>query len=108
VNWPNNRLNSFSILCIIIVYNLIFVLFRALYFETVWDVVQVQLLNRMREESLKGRQVEMERNKEISQLRKEHRLKDTTIKTLEAEKRQKELILKRKQEEVSKNESRAL
>lgn len=44
--------------------------------------------------------MEMERNKEINQLRKEQRIKDSTIKTLEAEKRQKELILKRKQEEV--------
>ena len=45
--------------------------------------------------------MEMEHNKEISQLRKEQRIKDSTIKTLEAEKRQKELILKRKQEEVT-------
>ena len=59
-------------------------------------------MNRIQEEGLKGRQLELEHSREISQLRKEQRIKDSTIKTLEAEKRQKELILKRKQEEVTK------
>lgn len=59
------------------------------------------MINKIRDEALKGRQMEMEHSKEISQLRKEQRIKDSTIKTLEAEKRQKEVILRRKQEEVS-------
>ena len=57
-------------------------------------------MKQISEEAQKGRQVQLEYNKEISQLRKEQRLKDSHIKTLEADKRQKEMILRRKQEEV--------
>lgn len=61
---------------------------------------QVQLMNKMRTDCQKGRKLEAERNKEISQLKKEQRIKDSAIKQLEADKKQKDLILKRKQEEV--------
>jgi len=58
-------------------------------------------MNKMREETAKNRTAEVQRNKEINQLKKEQRLKDSHIKTLETEKRQKDIVLKRKQEEVS-------
>ena len=63
--------------------------------------LQVQLMNKIKEEAQKSRQVDILRSREINQLKKEQRLKDSQIKTLEAEKKQKELVLKRKQEEVS-------
>jgi len=43
----------------------------------------------------------MKHNQELIQLRKEQRIKDSQIRSLEADKRQKEVILRRKQEEVS-------
>ena len=58
-------------------------------------------MNKIKEEAQKSRQVDIQRSREINQLKKEQRLKDSQIKTLEAEKKQKELVLKRKQEEVS-------
>lgn len=38
--------------------------------------------------------------REIAQLRKDHRKKENLIKTLQADARRKEMVLKRKQEEV--------
>jgi len=63
--------------------------------------VQVQLMSKIRDETMKCRQVELKHNQELIQLRKEQRIKDSQIRSLEADKRQKELILRRKQEEVS-------
>jgi kinesin family protein 4/21/27 len=62
---------------------------------------QVKLLNKMKEEAAKHKDVEVRRNREIAQLRKESRKRENTIRFLEAEKRVKEAVLKRKQEEVT-------
>lgn len=62
---------------------------------------QVKLLNKMKEESAKHKDVEVRRNREIAQLRKESRKRENTIRSLEAEKRVKEAVLKRKHEEVT-------
>jgi len=58
-------------------------------------------MTKIRDETIKVRQVELKHNQELVQLRKEQRIKDSQIRSLEAEKRQKELILRRRQEEVS-------
>jgi len=62
---------------------------------------QMQLVSKIRDETIKGRQAELKHNQELIQLRKEQRIKDSQIRSLEADKRQKEVILRRKQEEVS-------
>jgi len=58
-------------------------------------------MSKIRDETIKVRQVELKHNQELVQLRKEQRMKDSQIRCLEADKRQKELILRRRQEEVS-------
>jgi hypothetical protein len=63
--------------------------------------LQVKLLNKMKEEAAKHKDVELRTNREIAQLRKESRKRENTIRSLEAEKRVKEAVLKRKQEEVT-------
>jgi len=55
----------------------------------------------MKEEAAKHKDVELRRNREIAQLRKESRKRENTIRSLEAEKRVKDAVLKRKQEEVT-------
>ncbi|XP_076346255.1 kinesin-like protein KIF21A isoform X3 [Tachypleus tridentatus] len=62
---------------------------------------KVRLVNKMREEGQKHKMQEQRKNKEIAQLRKEGRKHENKIRTLEAEKRMKEVVLRRKQEEVS-------
>ncbi|KOC64824.1 Kinesin-like protein KIF21A, partial [Habropoda laboriosa] len=62
---------------------------------------KVKLLNKMREEAQKHKENELRRNREIAQLRKESRKNANTIRTLEADKKMKEVVLRRKQEEVS-------
>ncbi|XP_052125712.1 kinesin-like protein KIF21A isoform X2 [Frankliniella occidentalis] len=62
---------------------------------------KVKLLNQMREESQRHKNTEARRNREIAQLKKDSRRHENQIRTLEAEKRQKEIVLKRKQEEVT-------
>lgn len=62
---------------------------------------KVKLLNKMREEAQKHKENELRRNREIAQLRKESRKNANMIRTLEADKRIKEVVLRRKQEEVS-------
>jgi predicted RNase H-like nuclease (RuvC/YqgF family) len=62
---------------------------------------QVKLLNKMKEEAAKHKDVEVRRNREIAQLRKESRKRENTIRSLEAEKRVKDAVLKRKKEEVT-------
>ena len=57
-------------------------------------------MNKMKEDAQRNRQLELQRDKEINQLRKSQRMKDNQIKTMEAERKQKEIVLKRKQEEV--------
>lgn len=62
---------------------------------------KVKLLNKMREEAQRHKENELRRNKEIAQLRKESRRNANVIRTLEADKRMKEVVLRRKQEEVT-------
>ncbi|XP_022910481.1 kinesin-like protein KIF21A isoform X2 [Onthophagus taurus] len=62
---------------------------------------KVKLINKMKEESQRHRETESKRLKEIAQLRKESRRNESVIKTMEAQNRLKEQVLKRKQEEVS-------
>ncbi|XP_076284321.1 kinesin-like protein 31E isoform X2 [Lasioglossum baleicum] len=62
---------------------------------------KVKLLNKMREEAQRHKENELRRNREIAQLRKETRKNANMIRTLEADKRMKEVVLRRKQEEVT-------
>ncbi|CAH2102149.1 unnamed protein product [Euphydryas editha] len=62
---------------------------------------KVKLVQRMRAESKRHAQAEAARAKEVAQLRKESRKNANLIRSLEAETRLKEQVLKRKQEEVS-------
>ncbi|XP_075217567.1 kinesin-like protein 31E isoform X2 [Lycorma delicatula] len=62
---------------------------------------KVKLINKMREEAAKHRESEVRRNREIAQLRKESRRHANVIRSLEAEKRAKEVVLRCKQEELS-------
>lgn len=57
-------------------------------------------MKQVKEELEKGKAVEARRTKEVAQLRKEQVRKEGLIRNLEKEKRQKEAVLKRKQEEV--------
>jgi len=58
-------------------------------------------MKQVKEEADKGKQSEMRRNKEVAQLRKEQLRKENRIRNLEKESKQRDLVLKRKQEEVS-------
>jgi len=62
--------------------------------------VQVKLLRQLQEEAQKSRQSEQKNRKTIMQLQKQQQAKESKIKSLESEKNRKELILKRKMEEV--------
>ncbi|XP_034946309.1 kinesin-like protein KIF21A isoform X2 [Chelonus insularis] len=62
---------------------------------------KVKLLNKMREEAQRHKENELKRNREIAQLRKESRKNANMIRTLEADRRMKEVVLRRKQEEVT-------
>lgn len=62
---------------------------------------KVRLINKMKEESQRHKQTELQRVREIAQLKKESRKNANMIKTMEAERRIKDQVLKRKQEEVS-------
>jgi len=57
-------------------------------------------MKQLQEEAQKSRQTEMRAQKAIAQLEKQQRMKDGQIKSLEAERKQKEIVLKRKLEEV--------
>lgn len=57
-------------------------------------------MKQVKEELEKGKAVEARRTKEVAQLRQEQVRKEGLIRNLEKEKRQKEAVLKRKQEEV--------
>ncbi|XP_078276005.1 kinesin-like protein KIF21A isoform X2 [Rhinoraja longicauda] len=62
---------------------------------------KVRLMKQMKEEQERARMAESRRNREISQLKKDHRKQEHQMKLLEAKKRQQEIILKRKTEEVT-------
>ena len=57
-------------------------------------------MRQLQEEAQKTRQSELRRQKEVAQLKKQERMKDNKIRTLETDKKKKETILKRKLEEV--------
>jgi len=57
-------------------------------------------MRQLQEEAQKSRQSEQKNRKTIAQLQKQQHAKESKIKSLEAEKNRKELILKRKMEEV--------
>lgn len=61
---------------------------------------QVRLMKQIKEEAEKNKLNDAKKHKEITQLRKAHLKKEQRIKNLETEKHQKEIVLKRKQEEV--------
>ncbi|XP_041113494.1 kinesin-like protein KIF21A isoform X5 [Polyodon spathula] len=62
---------------------------------------KVRLMKQMREEQEKNRMVESRRNREIASLKKDQRKQEHQLRLLEAQKRQQELILRRKTEEVT-------
>ena len=66
-------------------------------------------MNQLRDETIKSKQDEQKRMKEIALLKRDHLKKDNQIKSLEAEKKCRDIVLKRKQEEIQalrKNSSR--
>lgn len=58
-------------------------------------------MNKMKEDTHRAKQEEMKKNKEIAQLRKASRKQENYIKSLEAENRLKNVVLKRKTEEIA-------
>lgn len=63
--------------------------------------IKVRLMKQMKEEQEKARLVESRRSREISQLKKDQRKRDGQLRLLEAQKRQQEVVLRRKNEEVT-------
>lgn len=59
------------------------------------------MLNKMKEESSRHKQEQERRSREVAQLRKANRKHENQIRSLEAEKRAKDVVLKRRQEEVT-------
>ncbi|XP_012826383.1 kinesin-like protein KIF21B isoform X5 [Xenopus tropicalis] len=59
------------------------------------------LMKQMREEQQLRKLAESRRNKEIAQLKKEHHRQELHIRALESQKRQQEIVLRRKTQEVS-------
>lgn len=62
---------------------------------------KVRLINKMKEETQKHKEAELRREREIAKLKKESRKNANVIKTMENERRIRDQVLKRKQEEVS-------
>nr|XP_014427667.1 kinesin-like protein KIF21A isoform X4 [Pelodiscus sinensis] len=62
---------------------------------------KVRLMKQMKDEQEKARMTESRRNREIAQLKKEQRKREHQLKLLEAQKRNQEVVLRRKTEEVS-------
>ncbi|XP_053321337.1 kinesin-like protein KIF21A isoform X4 [Spea bombifrons] len=62
---------------------------------------KVRLMKQMKEEQEKARLTESRRTREISQLKKDQRKREYQLKQLEAQKRQQEVVLRRKTEEVN-------
>ncbi|XP_029007090.1 kinesin-like protein KIF21B isoform X9 [Betta splendens] len=62
---------------------------------------KVALMKQMKEEQQRRRMVEAKRNREIAQLKKEQRRQEYQIRALESQKRQQELVLRRKTQEVT-------
>ncbi|XP_061534344.1 kinesin-like protein KIF21A isoform X5 [Phycodurus eques] len=62
---------------------------------------KVRLMKQMKEQQEKNRMNESRRNREIASLKKDQRKQEHQLKLLEAQRRQQELILRRKTEEVT-------
>ncbi|KAM9391314.1 kinesin-like protein KIF21B isoform 3-T3 [Salvelinus alpinus] len=62
---------------------------------------KVALMKQMKEEQLRRRMVEAKRNREIAQLKKEQRRQEYQIRSLESQKCQQDLVLRRKSQEVT-------
>uniref|UniRef100_UPI00398EF0F8 kinesin-like protein KIF21B n=1 Tax=Pristiophorus japonicus TaxID=55135 RepID=UPI00398EF0F8 len=62
---------------------------------------KVNLMKQMREDQQRMRMIESKRNREIAQLKKEQRRQEFQIRSLESQKRQQEIVLRRKTQEVS-------
>ncbi|XP_037086600.1 LOW QUALITY PROTEIN: kinesin-like protein KIF21A [Pollicipes pollicipes] len=62
---------------------------------------KVKLMQKMKEDANKMKQMGLQHHRAVSQLRKEHRKHENQIKSLQAEKRVKDAVLKRKQEEIA-------
>lgn len=62
--------------------------------------LKVKLMNQLKDETLRFKKEEQNRMREIAALKRDHLKKDNQIKFLEAEKRCKEIVLKRKQEQL--------
>lgn len=62
--------------------------------------LKVKLMNQLKDESVRFKKEEQNRMREIATLKRDHLKKDSQIKFLEAEKRCKEIVLKRKQEQL--------
>ncbi|KAG9342345.1 hypothetical protein JZ751_016847 [Albula glossodonta] len=62
---------------------------------------KVRLMKEMKDEQEKNRMKELKRSREIATLKKDQRKQELQLKQLEAQKRQQELILRRKTEEVT-------
>ncbi|KAL0278939.1 UNVERIFIED_CONTAM: hypothetical protein PYX00_000615 [Menopon gallinae] len=68
---------------------------------------KVNLMKKMKEEAQKHKQIEIQKTKEIAMLRKESRRRENQIRTLQAENRVKEAVLRRRNEEVTALRTRA-
>ncbi|XP_037388209.1 kinesin-like protein KIF21B isoform X1 [Pygocentrus nattereri] len=62
---------------------------------------KVALMKQMKEEQQRRRMIEAKRNREIAQLKKEQRRQEYQIRALESQKRQQEIVLRRKTQEVT-------
>ncbi|KAJ8259637.1 hypothetical protein GJAV_G00171730 [Gymnothorax javanicus] len=62
---------------------------------------KVALMKRMKEEQQRRRMLEAKRNREIAQLKKEQRRQEYQIRSLESQKRQQEIVLRRRTQEVT-------
>ncbi|XP_041442385.1 kinesin-like protein KIF21A isoform X3 [Xenopus laevis] len=62
---------------------------------------KVRLMKQMKEEQEKARVNETRRNREIAQLKKDQRKRDNQLRHLEAQKKQQEVVLRRRAEEVT-------
>uniref|UniRef100_A0A672LB78 Kinesin motor domain-containing protein n=1 Tax=Sinocyclocheilus grahami TaxID=75366 RepID=A0A672LB78_SINGR len=62
---------------------------------------KVVLMKQMKEQQEKNRVTETRRNREIATLKKDHRKQEHQLRQLEAQKRQQELILRRRAEEIT-------
>ncbi len=57
-------------------------------------------MQQMKEDAARNRQQELRRSREVAQLRKEQRAKEKLISSLEIDKQKRDIVLRRKQEEV--------